>query len=247
MNLKKLSAIAASIALLIAPVSAAHADALPTAPTNVAATATGPSISVTWDAPNSFTEGVTEFDPYVSADKGKTWTKTDPLTVELALEDNLVGFQQTIGWWGKYQMLKPLASYQVKVVAVNPTGQSAASTVVTAKIPASAPIFGTGGVNANSKVKFKSGVNVTWQLTSNGGKPVTSFTVKYRKFSPDNSGKWTTFQKVTAKTFATTVPYSKLKAWKDFEIAVDATNAIGTNYGSCEIKVDSKGNISVWI
>lgn len=247
MNLKKLAAIAASVAFMIAPVTAARADALPTAPTNVAATATGPSIRMTWDAPNAFTEGVTEFDPYVSADKGKTWTKTDPLTVELAVEDNLVGFEQTIGWWGKYQMLKPLASYRVKVVAVSPAGSSADSTTSTVKIPAVAPIFGTGAVQADAKIKFNKGVNVKWSLTSDGGKPVTSFTVKYRKFSADNTGAWTVYKKVSAKTFAITIPYSKLKAWNDFEIAVDATNAIGTSYGSCEIKVDAKGNISVWV
>lgn len=247
MNLKKLASVAVAALFLLTPVTAAHADAVPTAPTNLVATATGPqAIHIVWDAPNAVTESVTEFDPYISADKGKTWTKTDARPFDPEMDDP-VGLNTNVAWYGKYQPMKPLSSYKVKVVAVNATGPSADSTVLTVKIPAVAPIFGTGGVNADAKVKFNKGVNVTWSVATNGGKAITGYTVKYRKHSADGTGAWTTYKKVSAAVTKLTLPYAKVKGFTDFDIAVDATNALGTGSGEAEIKVDAKGNISVWV
>lgn len=248
MHLKKFASIAASVAFMLASATAAHAESVPTAPTNFSATAAGHSIMLTWDSANAFNEGVTEFDPYISADKGKTWTKTDALSGDnLTLEDTGLGLQQTVGWWGKYQFLKPLSSYQVKVVAVNATGPSLPSPILTVKMPATPPIFGFGSVGADQKQKFSKGVLVKWNLTADGGKPVTSFKVSYRAHSADGNGAWKTYKTLSGKMYELNIPYATLKAFKDFDIAVAGRNAIGTNQGECEIKVDAKGNITSWI
>jgi hypothetical protein len=247
MNLNKLASAAVAALFLLTPVTAAHADAVPTAPTNVVATAGTLSINLTFDAPNAVTEGVTEFDPYISADKGKTWNKAYPLAFDPQADDASMGFNTSVSWYGKNVALKPLASYKVKIVAVNATGQSADSAILAVKLPAVAPIFGFGGVNADAKVKFSKGVNVSWSVSTNGGKAITGYTVKYRKHSADETGAWTTYKKVSAAITKLTLPYAKVKGFTDFDVAVDATNAIGTGSGEAEIKVDAKGNISVWV
>jgi hypothetical protein len=249
MNLKKLASAAVAALFLLTPVTAAHADAVPTAPTNVVATPGPLYIELTFDAPNALTEGVTEFDAYVSLDKGKTWKQGASVMTnfdDMTTPDDLIGLTETI-YAGYNLQLKALSTYKVKVVAVNASGPSADSSILTAKLPASAPIFGTFSVHANDKQKFNKGLAVTWSVFSNGGKPITSYTVKYRKYSADGTGAWTIFKKVSANTTKITIPYSKLKAWTDFEVAVDGTNSIGTGGGGAEIKVDAKGNISVWV
>ena len=43
------------------------------------------------------------------------------------------------------------------------------------------------------------------------------------------------------------IPYAKAKGLRHFDIAAAATNSVGTNQGECKIKVDAKGDISVWV
>lgn len=244
-----LSAASLIIGAVISPISAAQAASVPSAVTNLAAKGIPLGFDLTFDAPNAVVEGVTEYDSYISLDKGKTWIFDSSASFqydEFTAPEDLIEIHLGV-YAGQAIPLKPLGTYKLKVVAVNAEGHSADSAIVTAKIPASAPIFGTGSVGADDKIPFKKGVTVRWSPFSNGGKPITSFTVKYRSYSADGTGAWTTFKKVSGSTKQVTIPYSKLKAFKDFEIAVDGTNALGTGSGSAEIKVDAKGNISTWV
>jgi hypothetical protein len=248
MNLKKLAAIAASVAFMIAPVTAAHADTLPAAP-SIQAAATDPQgvpgIDVTVTDTTAFVDGVTEFDFFVSTNKGKTWQVSDVRDSQMADADTTTQSEQ-IGWYGKYLPLKPLASYSVKVVAVNAAGKSIDSNIFAVKLPAYAPLWAMGSVGADQKQKFSKGILVKWQAQT-GGKAITSFSVKYRAHSADGTGAWTTYKKTAANVSSLSIPYAKVKGLKDIDIAVAATNSVGTRQGECEIKVDAKGNISVWV
>lgn len=242
-----LSAASLIISAIIAPAFAARADGLPTTPANFTAQGASMAIKIGWDAPTAVAENVTEWDPYVSDDKGKTWQKCEGIQSQLTMEDTGLGLTASIGWYGNYKIFSPMANYKVKLIAVSPSGNSPATKVLSVTLPASAPVFGTGGVGADQKPKFNKGVTVKWLLTTNGGKPVTKFVVSYRKHSADGTGAWTVYKTVSKTTLSLLIPYSKLKGFTDFDVAVDATNSVGTGHGEAEIKVDAQGVISVWI
>ena len=192
--------------------STGSAPTVPGAPTNVTATAGNAAAVVSWAAPSDGGSAITSYTvtPYVgtTAQTPTTVTGNPPATTA-----NVTGL--TNG-----------TAYTFKVSATNAVGTgpaSAASNSVTPTASAFAPAAPTG-VSATAG---DASAVVTWAAPSDGGSPITSYTV-----TPYVGTTAQTPTTVTGSPPATTANVTGLTNGTAYTFTVSATNAVGTGPAS---------------
>jgi hypothetical protein len=202
-------------ALLLKPASATPPTA-PNSPSNVTATAGNGSATVSWTAPDNGGSIVTSYTvtPYTGSTAGT------PVTVA----NNTPNASTTITG------LTSGTTYTFTVSATNSVGTSAESAPSNAVTPQAqaAP----GAPTAVSAVAGNGSATVSWTAPSNGGSPITSYTI-----TPYTTGEGSTAltpMTITGTPPATTATVSGLANGTTYQFAVSATNAIGTGLGSTQ-------------
>ena len=202
-----------------APSNVARATTDPTvpdAPTNLTATADGPSgIKLTWRPPG-YSGGslVTGYRIDVSTDEGTTWT--------LLAEVN----PNTIPPSHVHSGLTPGTTRHYRVSAVNDVGTGEASNVAHATTDAVVPASPTD-LGATADGPFK--IDLSWTAPNyDGGSPLTGYRIEV---STTRGVTWTTLVENTGST-STAYPDEGLPAATRRDYRVSARNAVGASLPS---------------
>ena len=183
------------------------ATTAPAAPTNVTATAGNGSATVSWTAPSDGGSPITSYTvtPFIgsTAQTPTTITGSPPAT-----SANITGL--TNG-----------TSYTFKVTATNAIGTSPPSTASTSVTP-SAPTVPAAPTNVTATAGNGS-ATVSWTAPSDGGSPITSYTV-----TPFIGSTAQTPTTVTGSPPATTANITGLTNGTSYTFKVTATNSVGT-------------------
>ena len=184
----------------------------PGAPTGVTASAGDGSALVSWTAPSNGGSPITSYTvtPYIgtTAQTAKTVTGSPPGT-----STTVTGL--TNG-----------TAYTFTVTATNAVGTGPASTPSTAVTPTGAPTAPAAPAAVTATAGDGSAL-VSWSAPSNGGNPITSYTV-----TPYIGGTAQTATTVTGTTPATSTTVTGLTNGTAYTFTVTATNAIGTGPAS---------------
>ncbi len=202
-------------ALLLKPASATPPTA-PSAPSSVAATAGNGSATVSWTAPDNGGSLITSYTvtPYVGSTAGT------PVTVA----------NQSPSASTTITGLTSGTTYTFTVSATNSVGTSAASAPSNAVTPqAQAAPNAPTGVSA---VAGSGSATVSWTAPSNGGNPITSYTIT--PYTTGESATAGTPVTVTGNPPVTTATVSGLTNGTAYQFSVSATNAIGTGPNSAD-------------
>jgi hypothetical protein len=187
----------------------ASTPSAPGAPTNVTATAGDASAAVTWTAPPNGGSTITSYTvtPYIGT------TAQTPTTVT----GNPAATSAT------FTGLTNGTTYTFTVTATNSTGTGPTSAPSNAVTPASVPAAPT---NVIAKAAVRS-ATVTWTAPSNGGSPITSYTI-----TPYIGTKAQTATTISGSPPATSTTITGLKSGSTYTFTVRASNAIGTGPAS---------------
>ncbi len=202
-------------ALLLKPASATPPMA-PSAPSGVAATAGNGSATVSWTAPDNGGSLITSYTvtPSVGSTAGT------PVTVA----------NQSPSASTTITGLTSGTTYTFTVSATNSVGTSAASAPSNAVTPqAQAAPNAPTGVSA---VAGSGSATVSWTAPSNGGSPITSYTIT--PYTTGESATAGTPVVVTGNPPVTTTTVSGLTNGTAYQFAVSATNATGTGPNSAD-------------
>jgi titin len=183
---------------------------VPTEPLNpIVDTITRAGFRVDWDAPAYDGDAaITDFRVEVSSDGGTTWAAV-PHVASTATSLTVGG-------------LAAATDYLVRVAAVNVAGVGAFTAPVAART--SDPVVASAPLNLVVDTVTWVGFRVDWDgPVSNGGSPVTDFTVQV---SSNRGVTWTTVPHVASS--ATSLSVSGLAAGTEYLVRVAAVNAVGT-------------------
>ncbi len=194
-----------------APLNLSAAPAAPAAPTEVKATASAGTATVTWTAPSPGTSPITSYTvtPYVGS------TAQTPTTVSgspPATSATVTGL--TNG-----------TAYTFTVSATNAVGTGPASTASNAVTP-SAPTA-PAAPSALTATPANASATVTWSAPANNGSPITSYTV-----TPYAGSTALTPTTITGSPPATSATVTGLTNGTTYTFTVSATNAVGTGPAS---------------
>jgi titin len=182
---------------------------IPGAPTTVAGTRGNAQVSLTWSAPSSsggstLTDYLIEYLP--SGGSWTTWSHTASTSTSATITGLTNG-----------------TSYTFRVSAINAIGTSAASTVSSAIVPATAAGAPTG-VTASIG---NSQVTLSWTApSSNGGSEISDYLIEYLPAG----GSWTTWSHTASTSTSATI--TGLTNGTSYTFRVSAINATGTSAAS---------------
>ena len=183
---------------------------VPGTPTNVASSAVGSTVTVTWTAPSNGGSAITAYVIQRSPD-GTNWTTVADT------DGNATNATATL-------TSQADATYTYRVAATNSVGTGSYGTSGSVVV-SSVTVPGTPTSVAASA--SGSTVTVTWTAPSNGGAAITSYTIQR---SPDSTN-WTTVSDTDGNaTNATATLTSQANGTYTYRVA--ATNSVGTgSYG----------------
>jgi hypothetical protein len=194
-----------------APLNLSAAPAAPAAPTEVKATASEGSATVTWTAPSPGTSPITSYTvtPYIgSAAQAPTTVSGSPPATSATITG-----------------LRNGTTYTFTVSATNSVGTGPASTASNAVTP-SAPTAPAAPA-APTATPANASATVTWSAPANDGSPITSYTV-----TPYIGTAAQTPTTVTGSPPLTSATITGLTNGTTYTFTVSATNAVGAGPAS---------------
>jgi hypothetical protein len=190
------------------------APTAPGAPTNVTATAGNGSATVSWTAPSNGGSAITSYTvtPFIGT------TAQTPTTIT----GNPPATSATVSG------LTNGTTYTFRVAATNAVGTGPASAASNAVTPTAPPAATAPGAPTNVTATAGNGsATVSWTAPSDGGSPITSYTV-----TPFVGTTAQTPTTVTGNPPATSTAVSGLTNGTSYTFTVTATNAVGTGPAS---------------